>query len=143
MSAKTPPKTAWQPGQSGNPKGRPQGSRNKATILATAQMQDALPDIVATLLTAAANGDVSAAKVVLDKCLPSVKERMLDVSMPSVTNAADLPRLTASILQAVATGGLTPGEAEKIAALAVAHGKVLEIAEFERRLTTLEDAQNE
>ena len=62
----------WQPGESGNPRGRPPGRPDKR-LLATAAMLDEMRGIVAVLVGKALEGDTNAASIVLSKILPSVK----------------------------------------------------------------------
>ena|ERR1700730_6928065 len=57
----------FQKGQSGNPAGYHKGSRHKATLLAERLMQDDAENIVNAVLTAARNGDMTAAKIILDR----------------------------------------------------------------------------
>jgi hypothetical protein len=45
---------------------------------------------------------------------------------------------TAALLQAVATGELTPSEAETVGKLLETHRRVTELVDFEARLTRLE-----
>src|SRR3954463_44237 len=57
----------YQPGQSGNPLGRPAGSRNRATLLLADLIDGEGEDIVRALVTAAKSGDVSAGRTLLDR----------------------------------------------------------------------------
>lgn len=124
-------------------RGRPQGSRNRATQAAQALLDGEAESLTQTAVSMALQGDIQALRLCLERLLPPCKERALpEITLPQVATAADLPRLTAAILQAVATGGLTPGEAEKVASLAVSHGRVLEVAGLEARIAALE-ASNE
>ena len=62
----------------------------------------------------------------------------LSFPLPVITSADDAAKLMASILSAVATGDVTPSEASDVARLVETFTKVLETAEFERRLEVLE-----
>src|ERR1700730_10926676 len=59
----------FQKGQSGNPAGKPKGARHKATLMAERLMQDDVGEIVRAVVTAARNGDMMAAKIILDRSL--------------------------------------------------------------------------
>ena len=60
------------------------------------------------------------------------------MKLPDISEAGDLPKLTAALLAAVASGELTAGEAAGLSSLAANHGKALELAELEKRITALE-----
>ena len=122
-----------------NPKGRTPGSRNKATQAALALMEGQLEEITQTLIDAALGGDLAAIRLVLERLVPPCKEKALPpLDLPTVSNAGSLPKLTAAVLEAVSHGDLTPGEAQALASLVGSHGKAIELAELEDRLTTLE-----
>ena len=70
--------TKFAKGKSGNPKGRPKGSKNKATLLREAMQKKAdimlskeLPQVLRAVVTAAKAGDMSAAKMILDRTIPT------------------------------------------------------------------------
>jgi hypothetical protein len=67
-------------GQSGNPRGRPKGSKNKTTLLREAMQTKAdrmlskeVPEVLKVVLQAAKKGDMSAAKMILDRAVPVKK----------------------------------------------------------------------
>ena len=62
--------TRWAPGQSGNPKGRPAGSRNRASLLLEHLIEGEGQAVVQALLAAAKGGDVPAARALLDRLVP-------------------------------------------------------------------------
>jgi hypothetical protein len=128
----------YQPGQSGNPLGRPVGSRNKATLLLGDLIDGEGGDIVRTLVTAAKSGDVSAGRALLDRLVPPRKDRPVAVTLPALHTAADAAQAMASLTAAVASGALTPTEATELARLVEAFTKALEAANFETRLAALE-----
>jgi hypothetical protein len=59
-SAKKQRGAPFRKGQSGNPSGKPKGTRNRTTVLAEKLMQDDAADIVQVVLAAAKGGDMTA-----------------------------------------------------------------------------------
>lgn len=72
--------TKFKKGQSGNPKGRPKGTKNKETLAKQALedksmdlMLRELPKIVQVCIEKAKQGDMNAMKMVLDRAIPTKK----------------------------------------------------------------------
>lgn len=128
----------WRPGQSGNPAGKPRGARHKTTLLAEKLMQDDAEAVVNAVLTAAKGGDMTAARIVLDRLSPARRDNPVAFPLPTIESAGDAAGAMAAILAAVASGEVTPGEAETIGKLIETHIRALEASEFERRLQELE-----
>ncbi len=136
------PDGKFAPGNRANPKGRIPGSRNKVTLAAQALLDGETERLTRKAVELALAGDTTALRLCLERILPARKEAALaPIDLPKVEGAADLPQLTAAILDAVAAGRITPGEGQALAALANAHAKTLEIAELEQRITALEEKQ--
>ena len=89
----------------------------------------------------ALDGDTTALRLCLERIHPAPQDRPVAVELPSVETAADLPKLTAALLDAVGSGTLTPQEGNSLAALVTAHGRAVEVADLEGRITALEEAQ--
>lgn len=77
-SVKDESKSLWKPGQSGNPKGRPKGSKNKLSLLREAVLESAenivlsnFEDIVQATVELAKQGDATALKIVWDRIIPA------------------------------------------------------------------------
>ena len=87
----------------------------------------------------AVSGDVRAFEACLAAAGQAPRQTLPPVPMPEVMNAADLPRVTAAILQATASGVLAADEALKLSGVVTAHAKALELADLERRLEALEE----
>jgi len=66
------------PGQSGNPNGRPKGTGTIAKLREA--IQEEIPEIIDTLVSAAKSGDVSAARILIDKVIPTLRPSHSSVS---------------------------------------------------------------
>ena len=62
----------WKQGQSGNSKGRPRKSQKTMAQLRT-QISEHLPDVIEVLADAAKEGDVQAARILVERCIPSMR----------------------------------------------------------------------
>jgi hypothetical protein len=141
MSEKTGKKQVkgqFRAGQSGNPAGRPQGALNRATLAAQALLDGEAEALTRKAVELALEGNMAALKLCLERLLPPRKERPLTLTLPDVSGADSLPRLTAALLAAVGNGELTAGEAAGLSTLAANHGKALELMELEKRIAKLE-----
>ena len=128
----------WKPGQSGNPKGRPRGSRNRVTLIALAAMEEGADAIARKVVEMAKGGDISAARLVLERLVPPTKERPIFVALPDTTTAEGVAKAQAAILQAVAAGDVLPGEAAALSGIVEARRKAIETQELEQRISALE-----
>ena len=131
----------FEPGQSGNPAGKPKGTLHKATRAALELMEGNLEAITQKCIDEAKDGNLMAVKLVLDKVIPNARERRLSIKLPVVTGAGDLPAMLAKVLSLVSTGTLSPGEGQTITAMVEAYRKGLELSNIEARLRVLEERQ--
>lgn len=131
----------FEPGQSGNPAGRPPGSRHKSTLAAMALLDGESEALTRKAIDAALGGDMTALKLCLDRIvpLPPAKDRPVNITLPEITNAADLPKITGALLTAVAGGQLGPTEAATLAKLVEVHRGALETADITARIQKLEE----
>ena len=129
----------FQPGQSGNPNGKPKGSRHAITLLAEKLLEDEAGLIVRAVIEAAKDGDMGAAKLVLERIAPPRKGRTVTFNLPPIQCLGDVLLALSAVLQAVADGDLTPDEAATAAGLLEIQRRVIETADLEQRLITLEN----
>ena len=133
------PKTAFKPGTSGNPAGKPAGTRSKSTQLLLVLMQDGAQKITQAVIEAAQGGDLMAAKIILDRVMPPAKERPVCVDLPDTSTSEGVTAAQNAILQAVATGELLPGEATTLSNIVEAKRRAIETHELAGRITQLEN----
>ncbi len=130
--------TAFPKGRSGNPKGRPKGAKNKATLAAQALLDGEAEGLTRKAVELALAGDITALRLCLDRIAPPKREAAVSVELPPIKSAADLPAAVVALLAAVAGGQITPSEGERLARLVGEAGRALELADIETRLAALE-----
>lgn len=129
---------AWKPGQSGNPAGKPPGCRNKATQMVMALMEGGAEEITRTVIDAAKAGDLAAARLVIERLAPPLRERPLSLRLPETGTVAGVSEAQQAILEAVGGGEILPGEGTALAGILEARRKALETVELEQRISALE-----
>jgi len=120
--------------------GRPVGSRNKATIA----MQDLLDGegeaITLKAIKLAKAGNEAALRLCLERLIAPRRERTVRLKLPSdLSRAEGISSAVAAILEAVAGGEITTGEATQLANVLEVRRKAIETQDLERRLIQLEN----
>ncbi len=112
----------FRPGRSGNPAGRPRGSRNRATLAAAELLDGEGEALTRKAVELALDGDVGALRLCLERILPRRQDApvVLAVDVEEIRTPADAAAVAAAALEAVAAGELTPREG--LAVVRVAEG---------------------
>jgi hypothetical protein len=131
--------TLFKPGRSGNPNGRPLGSRNRVSIACDELLEGEAEAITKKAIELAKNGDGPALRLCLERIAPARKDRPVNFTLPKIETVADLPKASAALLDAVAAGELTPVEAAELGKLVEAHVKAIEVTDIAERLARLEE----
>jgi hypothetical protein len=129
----------WQKGRSGNPQGRPKGTRHHATVLAEQMIDQEAEGVVRRLLDMALAGDATALRLVVERLFPPRRERPVVIDLPPVMRASEAVRAMAEVVAAVAAGDLTPAEGGEISKLLAVHLRALEANELAERIAALEE----
>lgn len=130
----------FKPGESGNPEGRPTGSRNRFTELREA-LADDLDGLLETTKQAAHGGDMTAMRLLLERTIPAHKPASAPVSLPELENAESLTEQANAIMTAVSRAQLAPDTAAQLLASIGNVAKAAEIDELESRLAALEETK--
>ena len=104
----------FQKGQSGNPAGRPAGSRNNATLACEALLEGQAEALTQKAVDMALAGDTVALKICIDRIFPPRKDRPVTFPLPPINTARDAADVMSSIMNAVAAGQLTPTDAAEL-----------------------------
>lgn len=129
-------RTAWKPGQSGNPAGRAKGSINISTRLR--KMIDAEAIVKALENAALTKGDVQAARTLLERALPVYRATAEPVKVPGIHSADTLTDKARAVLEAVADGRVPPDIGAQLVAAIGTVARVAEMDELMRRIEALE-----
>jgi Family of unknown function (DUF5681) len=128
----------FQPGQSGNPAGRPRGARGKAAVLAERMFEGEAEAIIRAAIDSAKAGEMAAVRICLDRLAPRQRHRVVPFELPPLHSAASALSALADIAAAVSRGDLTPAEADSVSKLLDRYVRTLEATEFEQRVAKLE-----
>ena len=128
----------FRPGASGNPRGRPKGARNRATVTAEALLDGEAEAISRKLIEKALEGDTTALQLCLDRILPPRRDRPIAFDLPKIESAAEALSASSAVLASCAAGVLSPRDAAEIMGLVSTHMHMLELTDIEARLTALE-----
>jgi hypothetical protein len=138
--AERTPEGRFVKGISGNPAGRPLGSRNHATRTAEILLDGEAEALTRKAVTLALEGDAVALRLCLDRVIAPRRDRPAQFTLPPIADAADAADTMAAITSAVAEGALTPGEGAEVAKVVDTYVRTLEASDFDRRLKALEVA---
>lgn len=124
-------------GQSGNPAGRPKGSRNRMSVLRESLVTAAeAREVVAKLVESAKAGDTQAASILMDRLWPKLKSQAPALAVP--LPEGDLADQAEAVFREMASGMIPVTDAGQMLAALASVVKIKESAEFEKRLRSLE-----
>jgi Family of unknown function (DUF5681) len=107
----------FQPGQSGNPGGRPPGSLNKKTLATQEVLQEEAAEVAKNLIERAKNGDLAAIRMCLDRFAPTGRNRPVAIELPVIKTPEDAELALTVVTDELAAGNLTISEASALVSL--------------------------
>lgn len=133
------PGRPFQKGQSGNPAGRPRGSRNTTSLLLEQLLDGQAEALLERLLERALAGDVAAIRFCLQRLLPAPRER-IELDLPMNEAGIDVAASADTILAATASGEIAPDAGKALADLIKLRMAVDETTDLRQRIEELERA---
>lgn len=127
----------FKKGVSGNPKGRPAGKTTGSQLRATLGAD--LPLILQGLVRQALDGDVQAARLVLDRALPSL--RPVDLPEPLAIGGDSLADQGRAVFAAIGAGEVSISHGVQLVQALASMARVVEIDELQTRIERLEAKQ--
>lgn len=128
----------FQPGQSGNPAGRPKGIANPQARLRQA-ISEHVPAIITRMVEAARGGDVSAASLLLSRVLPPARPESQTIQIEGA--GATMAERAEAIAVATLAGEVPTSTAAELMAVLTGQARIKELVELEERIAALEAKQ--
>ncbi|MBL3676168.1 MAG: hypothetical protein JKP92_01480 [Alphaproteobacteria bacterium] len=129
----------FRPGQSGNPKGKPKGARNKATLAAQALLEGEAEGIARKAVELAKVGDVTALRLCLERVVPGLKSVAPCVAVDT-QGANSLTGQARALVEAALAGEVAPDVAAQLVQALGTTARVEEVESLRERLEALERA---
>lgn len=129
-------KKLWQPGHSGNPKGRPRGSKNKRTVLGE-NFEKQGAEVMGVVIEAAKSGDMTAAGLVLARLAPPLRAQSPTVQF-ELDRGLTLTEQAGQVIQAVARGELSPDAGKMLLDSLAAYASMKTVDELAGKLSEIE-----
>jgi hypothetical protein len=116
----------FQPGQSGNPAGRPPGALNKKTLATEAILAQRAEASVAKIIDRADAGEPAAMRLCMDRMAPIGSNRPLPFELPPIDTPEDVATAARAVMQAMAEGAIAPRETVNLLAVIAAAARIAE-----------------
>jgi hypothetical protein len=131
-------KTQGRPFQPGNTfgRGRPQGSRNKATIALQEMLDGHGESITRKCALLALQGNPTALRLCMERLIAPRRDSPIKFKLSAVNTAAEVGQAIGTVLQDVAGGQLTPAEGQMVSAILEDRRKAIETADRDDRIRT-------
>lgn len=127
----------FRKGQSGNPAGRKIGTSEAAKLRRAIEAD--LPDIISAMVESAKQGEVGAAKLLLDRTIPAIKPTTIGITVGGLQGT--LSEQGNVIVSAMGDGTIAPEHAQRMLAGLASLSKIREGDDLLHRIEQLEANQ--
>jgi hypothetical protein len=133
-------KTPANPFQPGNTfgRGRPHGSRNKATLVLQEMLDDHGESITRKCALLAMQGDPTALRLCMERLIPPKKDHAVIFKGLPTTSAREVAAAMDAVLRDMAVGQITPAESQMIMASLEGRHRIIRSVDHEARMDKLE-----
>jgi uncharacterized protein DUF5681 len=101
----------FQPGQSGNPAGRPRGARNKKTLEVEALLAEQAVETAKNIVDRAQRGEPAAMRLCMERIAPIGANRPIIIDLPPVDTPDDVAAAARAVMKALCEGAISAREA--------------------------------
>ncbi len=127
--------TKFKPGQSGNPEGRPKGSKDRRTSY-RALLEPHAEDLINKAVTMAKEGDTTMLRLCIDRIVSPY--RAIDPLVILDDLSGNLTEKGEKIIEAMGDGKITPSDTSNMLTALASQARITEIDELEKRIGRLE-----
>lgn len=120
-------------------KGRPKGSQNKTTMMAQRLLNEYAEPIVRKSIVDALKEDGPSRRIWIERILPAQRDAKIRMKLPRTSAAKDVNEAAEKVVQAVASGRISPASGTAMAQILELRRKAIETGELEMRLAKLEE----
>ena len=125
-------------GVSGNPTGRPRGIKDKRHRYAES-IDAMIPQVLESVYQKALAGDMTAAKMLLDRTLPNKRPEQERVE---ISHTGNFPSDAQNVLRSVLDGEVSPDVGASLLSAMTSVLKAIEVEELAKRIEALEEAKS-
>ena len=129
---------AYKKGQSGNPAGKPKGTRNKTTVALETLFDGEADKLTRKAIQMALGGDATMMRLCIERVIPARRDRPINFELPPLVTTKDASIAMLKILEGVSKGELTPNEASEISKVIENYAETVRLSELEQRISEME-----
>ncbi len=119
-------KKGFKKGVSGNPRGRPVGSRNKLSLLAQKFLEADAEKIITAIIEKAKAGDPTAQRLCLERIMPPMRSSAIQIDLPKLETPQQILKGYDALFDALGRGDLTLEELERLSDILENRRKAIE-----------------
>ena len=119
-------------------KGRPKGSRNKLNQLLQEILDQNSEIILRKCIILAMQGQSVPLRLLFERIMPARRDCPVQIDLPPTKSMADVDTAYQTVLQAISSGQLTPGEGETLSKILESRRRMIELTDLESRIASAE-----